>query len=52
MIARTTEGDERARLWSRVVQEYPAYEGYQQKTDRQIPVVILRPEASASGEDR
>jgi deazaflavin-dependent oxidoreductase (nitroreductase family) len=52
MIAQTTEGDERARLWSRVVQEYPAYEGYQRKTDRQIPVVILRPAASASGEDR
>jgi deazaflavin-dependent oxidoreductase (nitroreductase family) len=52
MIARTTEGDERARLWSRVVQEYPAYEGYQRKTDRQIPVVILHPAASASGEDR
>jgi deazaflavin-dependent oxidoreductase (nitroreductase family) len=52
MIAQTTEGDERARLWSRVVQEYPAYEGYQRKTDRQIPVVILHPAASASGEDR
>ncbi len=45
MIAQTTEGDERARLWSRVVQEYPAYEGYQRKTDREIPVVILRPAA-------
>ena len=45
MIAQTTEGDERARLWSRVVQEYPAYEGYQRKTDREIPVVVLRPAA-------
>jgi deazaflavin-dependent oxidoreductase (nitroreductase family) len=45
MIAQTTEGDERARLWSRVVQEYPAYEGYQRKTDREIPVVTLRPAA-------
>ena len=44
MIAQTAEGDERTRLWSRVVEEYPAYAGYQQKTDRQIPVVVLRRE--------
>jgi F420H(2)-dependent quinone reductase len=42
MVAQTTEGDERARLWSRVVEEYPAYAEYQRKTDRQIPVVMLR----------
>jgi deazaflavin-dependent oxidoreductase (nitroreductase family) len=43
MIAQTTQGDERARLWSRVIEEYPAYENYQRKTDREIPVVMLRP---------
>ena len=42
MVAQTTEGYERARLWSRVVEEYPAYAEYQRKTDRQIPVVVLR----------
>jgi F420H(2)-dependent quinone reductase len=41
MLAQTAEGDERARLWSRVVEEYPAYAEYQRKTDRQIPVVVL-----------
>jgi deazaflavin-dependent oxidoreductase (nitroreductase family) len=41
MIAQRAEGDERARLWSRVVEEYPAYAEYQRKTDRQIPVVVL-----------
>jgi F420H(2)-dependent quinone reductase len=41
MIAHPTEGDERARLWSRVVEEYPAYVKYQRKTNRQIPVVVL-----------
>ena len=41
MIAHPTEGEERARLWSRVVEEYPAYAEYQRKTDRQIPVVVL-----------
>ncbi len=49
MIAQTIEGEERARLWSRTVREYPAYVGYQQKTDREIPVVILRP-AAENGE--
>jgi deazaflavin-dependent oxidoreductase (nitroreductase family) len=43
MVAQTAEGDERARLWSRVVEEYPAYAEYQRKTDRQIPVVVLNP---------
>ncbi len=52
MIAQTTEGDERARLWTRVVREYPAYAEYQRKTDREIPVVILRPAVSALGEDK
>jgi deazaflavin-dependent oxidoreductase (nitroreductase family) len=42
MTAQKAEGDERVRLWSRVVDEYPAYAEYQQKTDRQIPVVVLR----------
>jgi F420H(2)-dependent quinone reductase len=43
LIARPVEGDERERLWSRAVREYPAYEGYQRKTDRRIPVVTLLP---------
>lgn len=43
MIVRTAEGDERTRLWSRAVKDYPAYEQYQQKTNRKIPVVILHP---------
>ena len=49
MIAQTAEGDFRARLWSHAIREYPAYEEYQRKTDREIPVVILRPAASAPG---
>ncbi len=43
MIARTAEGDERTTLWLRAVKDYPAYDQYQQKTDRKIPVVILHP---------
>jgi deazaflavin-dependent oxidoreductase (nitroreductase family) len=39
--ARTAEGDERERLWKRMVEIWPAYDDYRQKTDREIPVVVL-----------
>lgn len=39
--ARDAEGDERERLWKVMTGEWPDYDGYQAKTDRQIPVVIL-----------
>lgn len=41
--ARETQGEERERLWRGLVGMYPPYEGYQKKTDREIPVVILEP---------
>lgn len=44
MIAEVAEGDERSRLWSRLIEAYPAYADYQRKTERQIPVVVLRQE--------
>ena len=33
---------ERERLWPRLVAMYPPYEDYQKKTDREIPVLLLR----------
>lgn len=39
--ARTTEGDERQRLWDLMVEKWPAYNDYQRKTSRQIPVVVF-----------
>ena len=39
--ARTVTGDERARLWKMMAQIWPAYDDYQTKTDREIPVVVL-----------
>jgi deazaflavin-dependent oxidoreductase (nitroreductase family) len=42
MIAEVAEGDERSRLWARLTEAYPAYADYQRKTERQIPVVVLR----------
>jgi len=43
--AREAHGDERARLWARVVQLQPDYRAYEGRTDREIPVVVLRPAA-------
>jgi deazaflavin-dependent oxidoreductase (nitroreductase family) len=42
VIARTADPAERRRLWALAVAEYPGYAGYQEKTDRIIPVVLLR----------
>jgi len=40
-IASVTEGPERQRLWSRVVELYPFFADHQAKTTRQIPVIVL-----------
>lgn len=34
-------GDERSRLWKLMTEAWPAYDEYQHKTDREIPVVVL-----------
>jgi len=41
--ARTAQGEERAALWSKMVEIYGPYAQYQAKTDRQIPIVVLEP---------
>jgi deazaflavin-dependent oxidoreductase (nitroreductase family) len=40
---RLAEGDERARWWERAVEVWPAYAGYQEKTEREIPVFVAEP---------
>ena len=45
--ARVVEGDERADWWQHAVQTWPTYASYQEKTDREIPVFLLEPTASA-----
>lgn len=35
--------EEKARLWPKLVEMYGSYEDYQKKTDREIPVIVLRP---------
>ena len=39
--ARTAEGEERERLWKLAALQWPDYDSYQTKTDREIPVVVL-----------
>ena len=39
--ARTATEDERPELWRIMTAAWPAYDEYQEKTDRQIPVVVL-----------
>ena len=42
-VARTAIGEERERLWALMRQIWPAYDEYQTRTDREIPVVVLTP---------
>lgn len=40
--ARTVQGDERARLWSQAVAQYPGYELYRHRApQREIPILLL-----------
>ena len=39
--ARTATAEERPELWPLMTGEWPAYDDYQKKTDREIPLVVL-----------
>lgn len=39
--ATVADGDERQRLWGLMTEVWPAYDDYQGKTERQIPVVVF-----------
>lgn len=43
MTARTASPEEKAELWPKIVAAYRGYESYQDRTDRDIPVVVLEP---------
>ena len=43
VAARVAEGDERERIWSRQKELVPGFADYEQKTTRQIPVIVLEP---------
>lgn len=42
-IARTATAEEKPRLWALMAEIWPYYLEYQEKTDRDIPVVVLDP---------
>lgn len=39
--ARTASAEEKPALWRKMVAEWPSYDEYQQRTEREIPVVVL-----------
>lgn len=41
--ARTATGDERDELWRLATAQWPPYDEYQTRTEREIPVVVLEP---------
>jgi F420H(2)-dependent quinone reductase len=41
--ARIADPLERTRLWPKAIEVYSGYEGYQRRTAREIPLVILEP---------
>jgi deazaflavin-dependent oxidoreductase (nitroreductase family) len=43
MHARVASAAERARLWPLVIADHPHYGGYQERTEREIPLVLLEP---------
>jgi deazaflavin-dependent oxidoreductase (nitroreductase family) len=44
VTARTAPEQERERLWITITATYSGYAGYQERTTRQIPIVLLRPD--------
>ena len=43
MRAHVASPDERAELWPRVTKDHANYAGYQRRTEREIPLVVLEP---------
>ncbi|MBS1677338.1 MAG: nitroreductase family deazaflavin-dependent oxidoreductase [Actinobacteria bacterium] len=39
--ARTATPEEKPRMWQKMTEAWPDYDNYQERTDRQIPVVVL-----------
>jgi deazaflavin-dependent oxidoreductase (nitroreductase family) len=42
-VAEVATGDRRRELWDRLLEQIPGYAAYQQRTDREFPMIILRP---------
>ncbi|HET8996805.1 MAG TPA: nitroreductase family deazaflavin-dependent oxidoreductase [Acetobacteraceae bacterium] len=49
VIGHVLDAAERARFWPKLVAIYPAYQTYQQRTTREIPLLRLSPAAPDAG---
>jgi len=49
--ARVARPDERGRLWNKAVATYGGYQGYKERTEREIPLVVLDPRSGARAPD-
>lgn len=43
VVARTASPEEKPRLWKVMTNDWPNYDVYQTRTDREIPLVVLTP---------
>lgn len=48
VTAKVATPAQRKRLWPKVVDAYGGYAGYQKRTEREIPLVILKPRVEAA----
>lgn len=46
-VARVADDDEKPEWWARAVEVWPDYDGYQQNTERSIPILLLEPRPAA-----
>ena len=46
-VAREVTGEEKAEWWAKATAVWPDYDAYQEKTDREIPLLVLEPAESA-----
>ena len=46
--ARITRGEERERIWTKQKRDRPYFGEYEKKTSREIPVIVLEPEAESA----
>lgn len=48
MDAEILSGDERREMWNRVIETAPRYATYQERTSREIPLIVLTPSNPAT----
>jgi deazaflavin-dependent oxidoreductase (nitroreductase family) len=51
VVAREAQAGERDRLWAEITRIAPGYLGYERRTTRRIPVVLLEPSRGTSAAD-